>query len=225
MKQIFYVTEGQTDQLVLDALVEAWLGDEDFVATAIQPPESAYAADLETRLSQGWRGVRAWLSDPIVRDAVIARADCLIIHTDADVAFDANFLNPPHTGPCPPARAACDSVRADLLARLPTPCPPNVVLCVPAQDLEAWVFTALHPVQADALASVECEPTPARLLATQKGRRLVRNHAGKLKKETGRYREALGRIVRGWSNCTDPVAPRCPEAVRFETEARTALAL
>lgn len=223
VKRIFYVTEGKTDQLVIDALVARWLGDEDFIPTAIQPPESAYADGTETRLSQGWKGVLAWCANVVVRDDVIARADCLFIHMDADVAGDPNLKDPPFAAGCPPASAASNWVRAELGARLPMPCPTNVVLCVPAHDLEAWVLTALRPDVADANAPVECCTVTDDLVAANTRPRLIVYKQGRARKERRRYQEALDDIVDGWTNCTDGLPPRCAEAVRFEAEARAAL--
>lgn len=108
MKRIYFVTEGATDQIVFQGLIERWLG-EDFIARQIQPPSSAYAEGLDSNLSEGWKGVLAWCAGRRAdgaagRDEALRQADCLIIHTDADVATDPTFLAPPFNGPVrPPA--------------------------------------------------------------------------------------------------------------------------
>jgi hypothetical protein len=40
MKTVYFVTEGKTDQAVIEALMQAWLGAEDFRTRPIQPPTS-----------------------------------------------------------------------------------------------------------------------------------------------------------------------------------------
>lgn len=145
MKCIYFVTEGPTDQVVIEGLITNWLGKEDFIPRHIQPPSSAYTDGLNTNLSDGWKGVLAWcegkrIDGPTGRDEAIKLADCLIIHTDADVATDADFKSPTFAGTCPPASNATNWVRHHLAASLGNNLPSKVVLCVPAKDLEAWVI-------------------------------------------------------------------------------------
>jgi hypothetical protein len=228
MKTVYLVTEGVTDQIVLAALITTWLGDSDFLLRYVQPPESAYAEGLRTRLSEGWRGVVAWCSGglgAVSRDEVVRIADCAIIHVDADVASDPEFSASPFAGPCPPATPACDHIRVRLIGGFGGMIPDNVVLCIPSQDLEAWVLSALHPEVADKYEPIECHAQPGRLLALQKMDRLVRSSSGRLRKISGAYRGAAEEIVKNWDNCTSGDSPRCPEAVRFEIETRRALGL
>lgn len=228
MKYIYFVTEGPTDQIVIEGLIAQWLGTEDFIPRHIQPPTSAYVEGLDTNLSEGWKGVLAWCEGrradgPAGRDEAIKLADCLIVHTDADVATDADFKTPPFTGPCPPAANAADWVRNHLAGLLGGSTLSNVVFCVPAQDIEAWVLCALHPDVADQNMPIECRGDPGALLVQRTPHRLVRRKEGRLKKETAKYQASLPLIVRGWSNCTTGNPLRCPEALRFEQEARDAL--
>lgn len=227
MKRIYFVTEGATDQIVFQGLIERWLG-EDFIARQIQPPSSAYAEGLDSNLSEGWKGVLAWCAGRRAdgaagRDEALRQADCLIIHTDADVATDPAFLAPPFNGPCPPASHAVDWVRQHLTAALGDHLPANVVLCVPAQDLEAWTLTALHPEIADLHMPIECREEPGALLVQRRPYQLVRRKDGRLKKNKAGYQAAMSSIVSGWPNCTEGNAPRCPEAARFEAESRQVL--
>lgn len=228
MKRIYFVTEGPTDQIVIEALVTHWLGDEDFVSSHIQPPSSAYAEGLDTNLSGGWKGVLAWCAGsrtggPAGRDEALRQADCLIIHTDADVAPDSDFKNPPLTVPCPPAVNASDWVRGHLTSFFGQSLPPNVVLCIPVQDLEAWVLCALHRDIADEYAPIECRQEPGALLVSRNPHRLIRRKDGALKKETDRYKLSASAIAKGWPNATTGSPPRCPEAARFEAEAKKIL--
>lgn len=228
MKSIYFVTEGSTDQIVIQGLITEWLGTEDFIPRNIQPPSSAYADGLDSNLSEGWKGVLAWCTGnrtggPAGRDEALKEADCLVIHIDADVATDADFKSPTFNGPCPPATNAADWVRANLTSSLGGTLPPNVALCVPSQDLEAWVLCALHPDVADAHMPIECRVAPAALLVQRSPHRLVRRKNGKLKKDTISYRNSLTSIVKGWTNCTGGISPRCPEALKFETDVRRLL--
>lgn len=229
MKYIYFVTEGSTDQIVIEGLIRQWLGAEDFISRHIQPPSSAYADGLDTALSEGWKGVLAWCAGqrggPAGRDEAIKLADCLVIHTDADVATDANFKAPVFSGSCPPAASITQWVRDHLAVLLGGNVPPNVVLCVPAQDLESWVLCALHPDIADQNMPIECRAEPGALLVQRAPHRLVRRKNGRLKKETTKYRTSLELILAGWPNCAAGEPPRCPEALRFERETRTVLGL
>jgi hypothetical protein len=228
MRSVYFVTEGATDQIVLEALITAWLAPEDFLPRHIQPPSSAYAEGLDTNLSTGWKGVLAWCAGKrpageAGRDQALESADCLIVHMDADVAVDPDFKDPPFHGPCPPARSGCDWVRSEIISQLGGILPANVVLCVPSKDLESWVLCTLHPDVADQYTPVECRAEPGELLVQRAPYRLVRRKDGALKKEAGRYRTHSRRIVGGWGNCAGGAAPRCPEAVRFESEAKAVL--
>lgn len=228
MKRIYFVTEGPTDQIVLQALVEQWLGGEEFVPVPVQPPPSAIVEDPETRLSAGWKGVLAWCAGArpagrAGRSEALHLAHCLFVHLDADVAGEPDVKDPPFSGPCPPAHPACDWVRAAIIDRFGGALPPNAVLCVPAQDLEAWVLCCLHPDVADEFMPIECRAEPGALLVQRKPYRLVRRKDGALQKQTGRYREHAGEIAAGWPACAGGEPPRCPEAARFEREARARL--
>ncbi|MFZ1641470.1 MAG: hypothetical protein WAV07_08540 [Candidatus Contendobacter sp.] len=229
MKRIYFVTEGRTDQIVIQGLIEQWLGKEDFTVSRIQPPSSAYAEGLDSNLSEGWKGVLAWCSGqrmvgPAGRDEAFRQADCLIVHMDADVASDPDFKSPTFNGPCPPAGNACDWVRDHLTALLGGDLHSNAVLCVPAQDMEAWVLCALHPDVADDNAPIECRQEPGALLVQRTPYRLVRRKDGRLKKEAIKYQHNLSRIMQGWPNCTAGDEPHCSQAVRFEQDARRVLA-
>lgn len=224
MKCIYFVTEGITDQVVIEGLVAQWLGTEDFISRHIQPPSSAYADGLNSNLSEGWKGVLAWCNGmrpegSAGKDEAIELADCLIVHTDADVATDPEFRTPPFSGACPPAANAANWVRDKLATTLGGIIPSNVVLCVPAQDLEAWVLSSLHPDIADQNLPIECRAAPATLLIQRPPHRLVRRKNGQLKKITAKYQTSQSLIAKNWSYCTS----RCVEAMRFEQEAKLVL--
>jgi hypothetical protein len=224
-KIVYFVTEGETDQIILEELIAQWLGGQDFISRRIQPPSSDYAEDLDSNLSKGWKGVLAWCAGQRQmgdsgRDEAIKNADCLVIHVDADVALEKDFKDPICQQPCPPESNACNWVRDELNVHFDGVIPNNVVLCVPAQDLEAWILTALHPDTADGFAPIECRLEPGALLIPHK---LTRKKDGKLRKVTSEYKSKLSSIIKGWHNCTSTNPPRCPEALRFEVEARRVL--
>lgn len=227
MKQVYFVTEGVTDQIVLEALLVKWFGDEDFVSNRIQPPSSAYADNLLTALSQGWRGVLSWCkgaTQEVIssRNEVLRRADLVVIHVDCDVVRDADFSNPPYAGGIKPVRDSCEFAKSELV-RILGEVNNNVVFCVPAQDIEAWVLCSLFPGIADANVPIEARQSPGALLVQRSPYRLVRRKDGALKKDTGRYQMFAEAIVNGWSNCVGGVNPRCPEAAEFERDIRAAI--
>ncbi len=228
MMNVYFVAEGATDQIVLQALVARWLGSVDFVPRHIQPPSSAYADGLNLSLSMGWKGVLSWCEGRrphgrAGRDEALRLADCLIVHVDADVAFDQDFRTPRYSGPRSTARPYCDWVRDHLSSLFGDGLPANVVLCVPSMDMDAWVVCCLHPDVADAHSPIECRSAPGALLVQRAPYRLIRSKGGSLRKETARYRLHAERIAAGWPNCADDDPPRCPEAARFEDEARHVL--
>jgi hypothetical protein len=226
-KIVYFVTEGETDQIILEELIAQWLGGQDFISRRIQPPSSDYAEDFDSNLSKGWKGVLGGCMGQRQmgnsgRDEAIKNADCLVIHIDADVAQDQDFKDPICQQPCPPASNACNWIRDELTLHFDGEIPSNVVLCVPAQDLEAWILTALHPDTADRFAPIECRQDPSTLLMIDK---LTRRKDGKLRKITSEYKRQLSSIVKGWRNCTSTNPPRCPEAVRFERETKQVLGI
>ncbi len=225
MRRIFFVTEGVTDQIVLEALVGAWLG-EDFLPSRIQPPASEFARELDGLLSQGWKGVLAWCAGAsnvlaASRDEVIRSEDLVVIHLDGDVSLEADLPGGPYGGVIPPITLQCDHLRSCVMGLLASNSP-NVVLCVPAQDLEAWVVTCLFPHIAQQNAPIELFGIPAQLLHQRPPHKLVRSKSGALRKVVSRYEMSVGAIVAGWQNCTAGNPPACPEAVRYEQEMRAA---
>ena len=223
--RISYVVEGKTDLIVLDALVERFLGTDDYQANEIQPPSSAFT-NHQGPLGGGWHGVLRWCelvgatAGGAANDIALANCDCLIIHLDADIALESELAPLALPAPCPPAKETCDNIRAHLRALLGGSLPPKVVLCVPAQCTEAWVFAALHSREAAPFAPLECREEPERLLI-QRPDRLVRDKDGGAKKQTDKYRAATDKIAANWPDATS----LCDEAARFETECRATFAL
>lgn len=226
MKRVYFVTEGLTDQLVLEALIAEWLGDEDFESNFVQPPTSAYAEFMNCSLSQGWKGVLAWCSSEssalsFSRQRVVEDADLLVVHMDGDVAFENDFPPGAFGGGIPPAQAACDHIRAHLCKVLDDQLirRDKVVFCIPSQSIEAWILCCLFPEVADANIPIECHLNPE-ILLIERTYRLTRRKDGRVRKNTDAYRAASSRIVANWANCAGGASPRCVQAARFEIETR-----
>jgi hypothetical protein len=229
MRRVYFVTEGVTDQIVLEALVKKWLDGSEFIPRHIQPPTSALVEGSQGQLSQGWKGVLAWLkgerpAGPAGRDHALNDAHCLIVHVDADVAADEDFASPPFAGTCPPAAPQCDWVRARLAAALGST-PPNLVWCVPAQSTEAWVLAALFPAVADqhsprvrarAGAPVDGDkaaPDPVEGQAVAQGDGSLPGTGGKIRRRLGRGRRGgIAALPRG-----SPLRARGTPGAHFST--------
>ena len=122
------------------------------------------------------------------------------------------------SAPCPPARETCDKIRAYLISLLGGQLPPQVVLCIPAQCTEAWLFAALHPELLILFQPIECREEVAKLLIN-KPEKLVRDKEGRARKQPEKYRDTSPKVVKQWPQAT----ASCAEALRFETECRAAL--
>lgn len=226
MKIIYFVTEGKTDRIVIQALLEKWMGDQDFLVRHVQPPTSAYVEGLDTNLSEGWKGVLDWCkggraSGPAGRDEATRLADCLVIHMDADVAFDPAFKAPPFA-PFPPADhdSQCAWVHDELRQFFDNSALEKILFCIPAQDLEAWIVAALHPEMAVEHDPIEQRIEPAALLVQKAPHRLVRRKDGKLKKQTDKYEDAAPKIAQGWLKNISAGVVSCSSADRFEGAAK-----
>jgi hypothetical protein len=224
MKKIYFVTEGETDQIFFEGLISEWLGGEDFEPIHIQPPNSSYVAGKQTPLSEGWRGVVTWcsstLSDLVAsRSYVIENASLLVIHVDGDVAFDAQFAGSEFASKGPPVGPVCSFVKNHLSQFFLPNLPLNIAFCVPSRDLECWILCCLFPTVADANVPIECYENPANLLLF-KTPKLVRRKDGRIRKDVSAYEKNLKEMVQGWANCVAGPIPRCSEAVIFENAVR-----
>lgn len=221
--RISYVVEGATDYIVLDALVELFLKTDDYVPTQIQPPVSEYV-DNQGPLGGGWRGVLKWCQqfgssdDNFSANLVIANCDILIIHVDADIVAETDCQSLEISAPCPPAKTVCDNIRKYLIALLCAPIQRKVILCVPSQCTEAWVFAALHPDMVSNYQPIECRLEVEKLLIG-KPDKLVRDKDGRARKDRSRYKATVTRMALNLENATI----HCPEALRFQKEFNAAL--
>lgn len=172
-----FATEGPTDRAVLKVLVEQVLGP--FRVAVLQPEE-----DLILR----WRGpggedhLRTWCAQK--RDGVgielemqIGQMDLLIVQVDADIAAKYG---------CVDTTALCVHVREQWLG-LQKPFPPDVLIVIPAQSIEAWLVAALHPELAP--PHVETLPRPVEVLAQDGHLKTEPDQRGRLtiRKSSERY--------------------------------------
>lgn len=230
MKKIYFVTEGKTDRIVIEELIKKWMGNEDFLVRHIQPPTSAYVEDLDTNLSEGWKGVVSWCSGarpngPAGRDEALRLAELLIIHTDADVAYDVEFKNPcfaPHPPENPEQQ--CDWVRNHLRSFFDQNALDKIAFCIPAQDLESWILAALHADVANQNAPIEHRLEPGALLVQRTPHRLIRRKDGRLKKIAEKYEEAAKKIASAWEANISSHVVDCPSAVKFESDFKALIA-
>ena len=216
--RISYVVEGATDYTVLDALVEQILGDRDYVPTRIQPPISAYADHLGT-LGGGWKGVLKWCSMDVSTSA-LANCDCLVIHVDADIAEETELSELNLSAPCPPAITTSGKIRDYLVALLGGAVPPKIILCVPAQCIEAWVFVALYPSEVERFTPIDCRREVESLFIGNPEKLVVKKD-GRARKQTAEYSKVSPRIGANLAMLT----AHCAEALRFESEVRRVFSL
>lgn len=213
------VCEGPTDTLVIRSAVAA-LGIE-AVVTQIQPEDNSnLLGDIgQGEFGGGWKGVRGWCQGAVETEGLhvtLTNARALIVHVDADIAFNREIAC---ARPCPPAQDTVDAVRTTVLGWLDTTVPPDgVVLCVPAMATEAWVFCALSPGDKKA-ATIECRKEPAALLVPTNPK-LVAKKGNRYVKDPIAYSAIRDALVAGWK---DAIPRLCAEGARFLSEVQAAL--
>ena len=219
--RVSYIVEGKTDFTVLNALVGFFLNGEDYVSNQIQPPTSDYAGD-QGPLGGGWKGVLHWCANQRVESTdiggfanslVLRNCDYLIIHLDADIAEEADLIDFQLGSSAAPV-CTCNNIRNHIRALLGGgPIPSQLVICVPAQCTETWVFVALHTDEVGRYRPIEQRREVERLLIGQP-ERLVRDKDGAAKKDDERFRAVVQRITRNWP----AVVANCTQARLFESE-------
>lgn len=224
--RIALVAEGPTDTIVIEAALRAILAERPFLLKQLQP-EGSLVFGL---LGGGWGGIYRWCKQSASRgmgrlsaDALLFAAyDLLIIHVDADVAsatYQAANVVPcagdgpiPCAEPCPPARATTDRLRMTVLSWCGEDLlPARVVLCTPAQSIEAWVLSAVFPADAQFQKHGECLFAPEERLAAQP-------KAQRMRKAQRDYRRRAEFFTRHWATMAE-----LEEAARFESELRAAI--
>ncbi len=226
--RIAVAVEGPTDAIVLKAILCALLPDADFEFQTLQPEGSAAFGPPSfgrSRTGKGWVGVYRWSRQAacegggsVSGSSVLSHHDVLIVHVDADVAGetyasgsirDAPCKDLPCEEPCPPPDGTTNALRAVVLNWLgESACPPQLVLCTPSKNIEAWVLAAVWPegnvVRRD---DWECRRNPEGQLAALPKRRRFEKHQDD-------YRHKENEIAKAWPT----VSARLTEAARFEAE-------
>jgi len=220
------VAEGPSDFMLLEQLINSLLeGEYDYIRLH---PETKFGVR-----ERGWQGVRAWCqmvatefeSLAIFLNGATPTLDLLVIHIDADVASTINCEHP-----CPPAQDSCDAIAQCLINWLGNPSTQEpLVLCIPAQNTEAWVLAADNPKTKSPYHNppekyLECVPSPDMIISSQgyQPHPLLKR---KRKKENGRkvkkanknakdYAKLIPNVLENW----EYVKRLCPQAAKFEQD-------
>ncbi len=227
------VVEGSTDTLVLITIIEhLYPGSHRYLD--LQP------SNTHAERGNGWKGVRAWCEETWQRNGsnleIILSAetgdpiDLLVIAVDADIATEADLqddgLGEPIAEvaqPCPPIAATVvqlEHVIMRWLRRERGNLPGQIVIAIPAQDMENWTFAALFPDdELCATTDYECyhgggtrSQHPGYLLTLERYGKLLKRDGNTIKKPQVKYRSALPKIAENWPR----VCEICTQAQRFE---------
>ena len=217
MFSIRLVCEGITDEIVLKAVLRAYLQSPDFTVDTIQPERSGFQGEPAEH-GTGWKGVRSWCQMAQAEGGLEAvRAlepgvDLLIIHVDAEIVFEAEHNS---AQPCPPPEHNVITAEDIVLSWLGlSELPEKVVIWVPSMMTEAWVLRALFPAlpesstcldPAASSACVECISDPKATLlgktpklAKRKNRIKNGRRISEVKTITSAYSGIRGSISQAW---------------------------
>ena len=226
------VVEGPTDRLLIKAIINK-----------LYPVEHEYLdlqpADVGESFGErgtGWKGVRRFCFDVwqqlnanVANFIIDYQLDLLVIHIDADVANDfqegtalpvKNILQP-----CPPIALTITNLREVIAKWLnfdrASQLPPPVVLTIPAQDSENWIFAALFPDEElcqnhdyECIHPLNSQQHPAYLLTLSKYGSVLRRQQGKIKKSKRKYLAILPDVTNSW----DRVCAICTQAQSFNDD-------
>ncbi len=224
--RIAAAVEGPTDKIVIQAIIHALLPMTDFEFHTLQPEDSVAFQSLGVPgTGTGWVGVYRWCrhsaeegNGSVSGSYALLNHDVLIVQIDADVANktygsgnirDATRNDLPCEAPCPPVNATTNALRAVILNWLgEDECHPQIVLCTPSKNMEAWVLAAVCPDHGVvAYGDWECRQNPQDQLGTLPLRQRFR-------KRPFDYLSRQSTITSMWPN----VCARLEEAKRLEEE-------
>lgn len=208
------VCEGKTDFEVIDAVLAAVLKS-DYTVNMIQPEVPVFAGAKVAELAEGWKGVRSWCQKRLSSFSRTTAA-VLVVHIDADVARDPAV---DCARPCPPASATADALRGVIEqwaggGELPQ----GVVVCIPSQTMDAWVYAALYADNPRIMRVLECRRTADSLLADRR-EKLARKSGRRYRKDARAYVLAKRKITDRWPDARK----RCSQAERFSADLAKAL--
>jgi len=217
------VVEGPTDREVLNAIINRLIPGEHRYFP-LQP------TDTSDYIGKGWKGVRRWCREThqrenssleiILSGKTGPELDLLVIQVDADISDESDLQEGNEIfirQPCPPVKSTViqlESVIKTWLRR--DELPAKIILAIPAQDTEHWIFAALFPEDELCLREdYECfkpnKDMPAYRLSLKDYGKLTERKDGEIKKHLRRYREVVIKIADNW----DTVCRICSQAQRL----------
>lgn len=228
------IVEGSTDRLLLKAIVdEICPGEHEYLD--LQPAD---VGESFGERGSGWKGVRRFcfdiwqqLSDDVTNFIIDYQLDLLIIHIDADVAVEGDLQEglvsvvKDLPQPCPPITLITANLREVVAKWLnlerADQLPSRIILAIPAQDSENWVFAALFPENElcqnhdyECIHGSTSQQHPAYLLTLANYGRILRRKEGKIKKSRRSYQQILPSVVSAW----DKVCAVCSQAQAFNNQ-------
>lgn len=227
------VAEGDTDHLVLRSMLN-WLIPGNHRYLSLQPSSTS------PEKGTGWKGVRRWCREiwqvensdlkEIISGDTGTPLDILLIHVDADIANEQDLQEGNSDiiqnvkQPCPPIEVTTEQLRRVIgywVGYENQQLPIQVLLAIPAQDTENWIFAALFPDDEHCLQSdYECiKPThqmPGYFLSLKEYGKLTSRKDGTIKKSVNRYREVLPKISVRW----EATCRICNQANQFTEDVR-----
>lgn len=223
--RVALVVEGPTDYAMLQAIVAHLAHPRPVTFSFVQPEFSAAFEQISDE--GGWGGVYRWCRSTVdlhgpngLEDNLLfLNHDLLILQIDADVAasnytaahIDEAVHDLPCATSCPPISATANALANVVLRWLDINAnPAKLVLCIPAQSLEAWILAGLYPTDRQVTdGTLECRPKPERQLASKPlNGRLVSGD----KKSLSAYRMRANELAQSWQE----VVQACSQARQFE---------
>lgn len=220
------VAEGPRDVEMISGLLKRFIPNYAIRPLVLQPDSSAtpgFGSDYGPR-GGGWMGVKRWC-ELVARDfgGIAAflcnyepKIDLFIIHIDADVAREET-LNC-YAG-CPPIQPTIDNLKSVVEGWMGDEIAHPVVLCIPSDNLEAWVWAAHESVlqhHNPPATCIECVQKPDDVISDQnyRPRRLMSRKNGKPDKSRSKYAPLIRTVVDNW----DQVKSVCGQAAQFEQD-------
>lgn len=222
MFNIRLVCEGSTDEIILKAVLFAFLHSLDFTVDTIQPERSEFQGEPAEH-GTGWKGVRSWCQMVQAAGGLEAvkaldpEVDLFIIHVDAEIVFEADHNSAQQ---CPPPEQNVITAEAIVMGWLGLQeLPDKVIIWVPSMMTEAWILRAIFPalpqsssclVPAPSSTCVECisDPKTTLLGKTPKlvqRRTRVKNgrRIDEVKAITSAYKNIGGSFSQAWPDLVD----------------------
>lgn len=227
------ITEGPTDAIILERIVGLLCPENKHaVVTTISPTETELMNIIPKPEGFGWGGVYKVCRDlewklALQREAGICY-DLIIIHVDGDVSNktyqSANIVAFPEAGKLPSFDQSKTVVEnCEMLAQVVKTwiafSGSNVLYCIPYINMDIWAAFSLYPQDRSYLFEswTEDQLNSFLLIKGKREGRLIRNKAGKIRKNTNSYRNAAQNLtIDVWHELTASME----QAVQFERDLR-----